>query len=92
MKTVAEVLRDQHVARPAGDNPLSEKLVCELLMLAEEVCVLRDRLDTVEKLAEEGRVADKAAIDSSLPDDSETLARLEKHKQFYADIMRRLSD
>lgn len=50
-------------------DPAIDKVLSITLALAGEVAVLRDRLDTVERLAEEGKQPTKAALDAFVPDE-----------------------
>lgn len=55
--------RPQYFADPAIDKTLSITLA-----LASEVAVLRDRIDTIERLAEAGKPLSRAAVDTFTPD------------------------
>lgn len=51
--------------RPAFfDDPAIDKLLAMTMALLGEVCVLRDRLDTHERLAAEGKVATPEAVEA----------------------------
>ena len=50
-------------------DPAIDKVLSITLALAGEVAVMRDRLDTIERLAEEGVQPTKAAIDGYVPDE-----------------------
>ena len=55
--------RPQYFADPAIDKTLAITLA-----LAGEVAVLRDRIDTIERLAEAGTAPTRAAVDGYKPD------------------------
>ena len=55
--------RPQYFADPAIDKTLAITLA-----LAGEVAVLRDRIDTIERLAEAGHAPTRAAVDAYKPD------------------------
>lgn len=55
--------RPQYFADPAIDKTLSITLA-----LASEVAVLRDRIDSIERLVEAGTPLTRAAIDGFIPD------------------------
>lgn len=55
--------RPQYFADPAIDKTLAITLA-----LAGEVAVLRDRIDTIERLAEAGTAPTRAAVDAYKPD------------------------
>lgn len=50
------------------DDPSIDKVLSITLALAGEVAVLRDRMDTVERLLEAGEPVTRAAIDAYQPD------------------------
>ncbi len=52
------------------DNPESDKLLAMITALVGEVSVLRDRLDTHERLAAAGEVATPDAIEAYSPDEA----------------------
>lgn len=58
-----------------------------ILSLAEEICVLRDRLDTCSKLADQGRPATNANIDSFEVTDEQEGQRLQRYTEFFATIL-----
>ena len=92
MKTLRDIADEQQAARPPHDDPLTDRLLAEIVALAEEVCVLRDRLDTVEQLAGEGGVVDAAAVDAWQPSQDVIEARLERHKRYFERLFARLSE
>ena len=55
--------RPQYFADPAIDKTLAITLA-----LAGEVAVMRDRIDTIERLAEAGQSPTRAAVDDYVPD------------------------
>jgi hypothetical protein len=57
--------RPQYFADPAIDKVLSITMA-----LAGETAVMRDRLDTIERLLEAGQSVTQAAIDGFTPDES----------------------
>ena len=87
MKTLKDIAAQQQASRPAHDDPLTDRLVAEIVSLAEEVCVLRDRLDTAERL--ETGAAD--AIDAYEPDETLIAERLADHTRFYEEVFARIS-
>ena len=90
MKTLREIIAEQQ-GRRDSDDPLVDKLVAEILLLAESNCVLRDRLDTMERLAAAGKNIDEASVNEYLPDEHLTQERLERHKQFFEELFQRLA-
>lgn len=53
-----------------------------ILVLASEFCVMRDRLDTVEKIATAKGIMIEDEVDNFEPDESTILAREERRKAF----------
>ena len=92
MQTLKEILEQQHAARAAHDDPLTDRLMAEIVRLAEEVCVLRDRLDTSERLAAAGKPADAAAVDAFEADAETTARRLAGHRDFFDRLFSRLGE
>ncbi len=52
------------------EDPAIDKVLSIALALAGEVAVMRDRVDTLERLIESGQPVSRAAIDAYRPDDS----------------------
>jgi hypothetical protein len=57
------------------DHPALEAMHGMLVVLLEELCVLRDRLDTCEQLGARGIAVTPAAIDAYTPDEVTEQAR-----------------
>lgn len=51
------------------EDPAIDKVLSITLALAGEVAVLRDRIDTIERLGEAGTPITRAAVDSYQPDE-----------------------
>lgn len=51
------------------DDPAIDKVLSITLALAGELAVLRDRVDTIERLAEAGQPISRTAIDAYQPDE-----------------------
>ncbi len=84
-KTLTEIITEQQQATPVYfDDPMTDRLLTEVLRLAEEVCVLRDRLDTSERLAAAGTLATRDAVDEFAPDADIIESRLAAHRTFFA--------
>lgn len=52
------------------EDPAVDKVLSIALALAGEVAVLRDRVDTIERLAEAGQAPTRAAVDGFQPDET----------------------
>ncbi|UCG73533.1 MAG: hypothetical protein JSV45_03950 [Chromatiales bacterium] len=57
------------------EQPATEALYGMFVVMLEELCVLRDRLDTYERLGEQGIAVTSAAVEAYEPDDSVEQAR-----------------
>lgn len=92
MRTIIDVLDDEDGHPQSSSDSVVSSLVAELLLLAEEVCVARDRLDTALKLSAEGRDVSLNTIDNYELYEDEIELRLANHREFYEKIYQRLSD
>jgi len=91
MKTLQEVIDQQQRSRAPHDDPLTDHLMAELVRLAEEVCVLRDRLDTCDRLAAAGKSGDPSSIDGFELEAEVIEQRLARHREFFEELFSRLS-
>jgi predicted amidohydrolase len=66
-------------------------LLAEVVALAEEVCVLRDRLDTAQRLSDKGETASATTIDAFELDAEMTEARLRRHQEYFEGLFARVS-
>lgn len=71
-------------------DPARDHLLKLLLELAEEICVLRDRLETAACLAASGQNYSSTSIDSYEFSAEETEKRLAAHQAFFEDLFKRL--
>lgn len=69
------------------ENPETDKLLAMVLALAEEVSVLRDRLDTIERLAQIKGLLSAAEIDAYQPDEVAAAEREQQRSAFVARIL-----
>ena len=70
------------------DDPSVDKLLAMLMGLAGEVSVLRDRLDTVERLAEQNKLFTRAEIENYQPDEAALKERAERREIFLGEVTR----
>lgn len=91
MKTLKDVISEQQHSRPPHDDPVTDRLFAEIIALAEEVCVLRDRQDTSDRLTSIGQLADKASVDAFEPDAEIIEQRLARHREFFEQLFSRLA-
>ena len=73
-------------------DPATDRLLGMLMTLIGEVSVLRDRLDTVERLIENGGLFPREDIDGFLPASDEEAEREEGRRRYIERIMRVLQN
>jgi len=59
-----KVVRDASGKKPVYFDPVSDKLIQMILALLGELSVMRDRLDTVERLVEKNKLFSQADIEA----------------------------
>lgn len=70
------------------EDPAVEKALSITLALAGEVSVLRDRLDSIERLAERGQPFGPAAVDAYVPD-AAVRAERDRRRDLFLDVVLR---
>jgi hypothetical protein len=81
-------------AKPRGarpwfhDDPAVERVLAITMALAGEVAVLRERLDTMERLLAAGGVVERSAIETYEPDGAAEVERQRWHAEFVSRILR----
>jgi hypothetical protein len=83
-------------AKPLGkrpyffDDPAVERVLAVTMAVAQEVAVLRERLDTIERLLEKngGGNFSRADIDSYAPDPAAATERAEWSRMYIARVLR----
>ncbi len=90
MLTLEDIVAEQQALQRNEDDPLLAAVLAELLRQAEEVCVLRDRLDSVERLLEAGSTPTPDTIDAYAPSPELVSRRLERHRRYFAELLERL--
>lgn len=75
--------RPEYFADPAIDKVLSITMA-----LAGETAVMRDRLDTIERLLESGQPVTRSAIDSYVPDEAVRTERDAWREVFLENVLR----
>jgi len=91
MKSLTQIIKQQHADRPLANDSMIESLLAEIVALAEDNCVLRDRLDTCQRLAAQHAPAGDKAIDDYVPNDELISERLTAHGEFFAALFSRLN-
>lgn len=79
----AKGTRPQYFADPAIDKVLSITMA-----LAGEVAVMRDRMDSIERLLEKGEPFTRAAVDAFLPDAQIREERDAWREEFLGNVLR----
>jgi hypothetical protein len=81
-------------AKPRGkrpyffDDPAVERVLAITLAVAQEVAVMRERLDTVERLLEKHGGLTRAEIDAYEPDQASATERAEWSRMYVARVLR----
>lgn len=70
------------------DDPAVERVLSVTMAVAAEVAVMRERMDTIERLLESGQGVTKANIEAFKPDDNAARERQEWHAAYVARILR----
>lgn len=70
------------------DDPAVERVLSITMAVATELAVTRERLDTVERLLEDGVAISKANIDAYRPDDDAAKERQQWHADYISRILR----
>lgn len=70
------------------DDPAEDRMLSILLAVAGEVSVLKERLDTVERLLEEKGTISRTDIEAYAPDKDAAYERALMTKEYVARIMR----
>ena len=89
MEGPAQLKRKAKGQRPTFfDDPDTDKLVSMLMGLAGEVSVMRDRMDTVERLLGEKGLLTQSDIDNFVPSEDVAMQRAETRNLFLGEITR----
>jgi hypothetical protein len=85
----AQLKRKAKGQRPTFfDDPDTDKLVSMLMGLAGEVSVMRDRMDTIERLLGEKGLLSQSDIDNFEPPEDVLMQRAETREMFLGEITR----
>ena len=89
MESPAQLKRKAKGQRPAFfDDPDTDKLVSMLMGLVGEVSVMRDRMDTIERLLGEKGLLTQSDIDNFEPPEDVLMQRAETREMFLGEITR----
>jgi hypothetical protein len=81
-------------AKPAGkrpfffDDPAVERVLAITMAVAQEVAVVRERLDTIERLLEKNGSLTRADIETYSPDPASATERAEWQRMYIARVLR----
>jgi hypothetical protein len=70
------------------DDPMSERVMNIAMAVATEVAVLRERIDTLERILEAKGVLTRSEIEAFVPDDQQAEERQLWHARYAARILR----
>lgn len=88
MQSLAEIAARQQADGPGYfEDPVKDRMLRLVLELAEEVCVLRDRLETAELLGRGGAAPTPDAIDAFQPSTELTCERLARHQAYFEELL-----
>jgi hypothetical protein len=82
---------NRRIAVP-GQSPAEDRLLAMVAALASELAVVRERLDTLERLADAAGVVQRAAIESYVPDAQAVQERDTNRQRLIAKVFRPLKD
>lgn len=75
-----------------GQSPAEDRLLAMVAALASELAVTRERLDTLERLADASGMVPRAAIDEYVPDAEAAQQRDANRQRLIAKVFRPLKD
>ena len=91
MESLQDIIERQQQSTPRYfDDPQKEAMLATILSLAEEICVLRDRLDTSRRLVADGKPATDDAIEAFAVPEEVIEQRLAEHTAFYESTLARV--
>lgn len=73
-------------------DPTSEKMLAMLVALAGEVSVMRDRMETIERLSEKGGVFSLEDIENYVPSEQEQVVRQNRRAEYLQRIFRSVQE
>jgi hypothetical protein len=75
-----------------GQSAAEDRLLAMVAALASELAVVRDRLDTLERLADASGMVPRAAIEDYVPDQAAAQERDANRQRLIAKVFRPLKD
>jgi hypothetical protein len=75
-----------------GQSPVEDRLLAMVAALTSEVAILRSRLDTLERLADQAGIIDRSAIETFAPDAAAETEREALRSRLIDKVFRPLRD
>jgi hypothetical protein len=75
-----------------GQSPAEDRLLAMVAALTSEVAILRSRLDTLERLADQAGIIDRSAIETFAPDAAAETEREALRSRLIDKVFRPLRD
>lgn len=89
--SLADIAAEQQKRRPLYlSDPAGDHALAALIEVLEELCVLRDRMDTMERLAAAGEPISAGAIERFEVDEVLAAERLARHRALFERTFARL--
>lgn len=82
---------NRRIAVP-GQSPAEDRLIAMVAALASELAITRERLDTLERLADASGMVPRAAIEDYAPDAEAARERDANRQRLIAKVFRPLKD
>jgi len=73
-------------------DPTSEKILAMVMALAGEVSVMRDRMETMERLSEKSGIFSAEDIEKYVPSEEEQAAREKRRAEYLQRILRTVQE
>ncbi len=73
-------------------DPTSERILAMVMALAGEVSVMRDRMETIERLSERSGIFSSEDIENYVPSDEEKAARAARRAEYLRRILRTVQE
>jgi len=91
MQSLKDIIERQQSHRPAYyDDPEKDHMIGLILKLTEDICVLKDRLDSYERLAGQGQIPDKVALENFEVSEQLQDERLAGHTGLFEQVFEQL--
>lgn len=93
MESLKDIAERQQRNRPTYfEDPQKDHMLAMILELAEEVCVLRSRVETCQLLSGQGLACTDEAVDQFQPGDELQDQRLAQYTGYFEQLMKKLAN